>query len=244
MDGFGPSTYGDGFAEVYDDWYGSITDADATARFCASRVQPGAILELGVGSGRLVAAFTTEGMQMIGVDASGAMLQQAQKRHPVLPLVQADLEHLPLGNRIGGAICAFNTLFNLPSAVAQQRFLQTIANTLVPEAPLVIEAMTGMALADGPSTSVGVSKLTTDRLVLSATVVDHDAQTIQGQHVDFTENGTKLRPWLLRWTTPDQLDALAANAGLTLVERFGGWLGEPFDQDSENHVSVYQRVVS
>ena len=29
--GYGPATYGDSFADVYDDWYADVTDADATA---------------------------------------------------------------------------------------------------------------------------------------------------------------------------------------------------------------------
>ncbi len=105
----------------------------------------------------------------------------------------------------------------------------------------MIEAITGAALADGPPQSVGVSRMTASDLVLSATLLDSEAQTIQGQHVEITEAGVKMRPWLLRWTTPDQLDQLATLAGLTLAERFADWDRSAFTPESEKHISVYRR---
>jgi hypothetical protein len=237
--GFGPATYGDGFADVYDQWYSGITDANATAAFVASRVTEGPVLELGVGSGRLVGPLQALGLTVVGVDASAAMLDRCRRQHPRTPLVVGDLANLPLAGPVGGALCAFNTLFNLPTAGQQQCLLATMASVLAPSAPLIVEAITGTALADGPQSSVGVSKMATDQLVLSATTLRHDDQVIEGQHVDITADGIVLRPWQLRWTTPLQLDDMAANVGLELVERHGGWEDEPFNDDAELHISVY-----
>lgn len=241
MDSFGPATYGDGFADVYDEWYGEITDAAATTAFLATRAVDGPVLELGIGSGRLAAPMQEAGLSVIGVDASDAMLARCQLQHPSITTVRADLAHLPVRGPLGGALCAFNTLFNLPSEAAQQALFNTVASALSPGAPLVIEAITGRNLEAGPASSVGVSQLTVDQLVLSATVLDHEAQTITGQHVEISEaGGVRMRPWLLRWTTPNQLDRLASNAGLVLAERYGGWDGQPFNDDADSHVSVYQ----
>lgn len=239
MQGFGPSTYGDGFADVYDQWYGTITDAEATAEFVAARCGTGPLLELGVGSGRLVPALRRAGCVVIGVDASREMLRRCPTD---LGLVRADLAHLPFGGpaSAGGAICAFNTLFNLPTPEAQGELLDRVGDVLAPDGHLVVEAITGSALSSAPGHSVGVSKMSVDDLVLTATVVDAASQTIQGQHVEITANGITLRPWLLRWTTPDQLDELAASAGLHLVERYGDWDRRPFGPDSDKHVSVYR----
>ena len=239
MQGFGPSTYGDGFADVYNDWYGTITDANATAAFVAARRADGPVLELGVGSGRLVPALAAAGCSVLGVDASQSMLLQCP---PGLATVQADLATLPLRQApfAGAAVCAFNTLFNLPTAEAQLALMQQVAATLLPGGALVIEAITGAALSNGPPQSVGVSRMTASDLVLSATLLDTEAQTIQGQHVEITEAGVKMRPWLLRWTTPRQLDQLAALIGLSLTERFADWDLTPFHDDSDKHISVYR----
>jgi len=239
MEGFGPSTYGDGFADVYNAWYGSITDADATARFVAARCGDGPVLELGVGSGRIVPALRSAGCTVIGLDASRPMLRQCP---PDLATVQADLARLPLRPApvAGAAICAFNTLFNLPTAAAQLSLLRQLAPLVRSDGAIVIEAITGAYLADGPPQSVGVSRMSTSDLVLSATLVDHEAQTIQGQHVEISDGGITMRPWFLRWTTPPQLDQLAASAGLALTERYADWSGSPFTSDSDQHVSVYR----
>ena len=241
MQGFGPSTYGDGFADVYDRWYGSITDADATAGFVAARCGTGPVLELGVGSGRLVPALRATGCDVIGLDASAAMLERCPSD---LATIQADLAALPLrpGRFAGAALCAFNTLFNLPTVAAQAGLLRQVASVLVDDGALVIEAITGAGLADSPPQSVGVSRMTASDLVLSATLVDTADQTIQGQHVEINEAGVKMRPWLLRWTTPDQLDDLAAAADLILVERYEDWTGTAFSPDSGQHISVYRRA--
>ncbi|MDA3038422.1 MAG: class I SAM-dependent methyltransferase, partial [Actinomycetota bacterium] len=62
MTHFGPETYGDSFADVYDDWYRDISDPEATAEFVSRRVGPGPVLELGVGSGRLVRPLVDRGL--------------------------------------------------------------------------------------------------------------------------------------------------------------------------------------
>ncbi len=240
MKDFGPETYGDSFADVYDDWYHDISDPQATADFVAQRVGPGPVLELGVGSGRLVGPLVDRGLSVVGVDASGAMLDRCRASLPHLALIRADLACLPIGGSIGGALCAFNTLFNLPSAAAQTELLASLSAALHPSGAIVIEALTGSALADGPRSSVGVSQLLADRVVLSATVLDASTQQIRGQHIDISEGGVRLRPWLLRWTTPEQLDDIARTVGLGLTERFGGWHEEPFTPESDGHVSVYR----
>ncbi|MEZ5228276.1 MAG: class I SAM-dependent methyltransferase [Acidimicrobiales bacterium] len=250
MDGFRPDTYGEAFADVYAQWYGSITDAEATAAFVDTRSVEGPILELGVGDGRLALPLADRGRIVVGVDASRSMLDQLATRDEAATrasttgrviALMADLARLPVVGPIGGALCAFNTLFNLPSADQQQGLFDRLASALAPGAPIVVEAITGHGLAESLDQSVGISQMSVDRLVLSATRVDAAAQTIEGQHVDITEHGIRLRPWQLRWTTPEQLDAMAKRAGLRLDERIADWHGEPFDDESDRHISVYRR---
>lgn len=250
MEGFGPDTYGEAFADVYGSWYATITDAGATAEFLNARCLPGPILELGVGDGRLALPLAERGHTVIGIDASASMLDHCRRAETertganpdaggAVVVLRADLATLPINGPIGGALCAFNTLFNLPTPQQQQELFARVAAALVPGAPFVVEATTGRGLAESETQSIGVSRMSVDRLVLSATVVDHDAQTIAGQHVDITESGIRLRPWNLRWTTPAQLDAMASTAGLELAERFAGWRAEPWTDSAETHVSVY-----
>jgi hypothetical protein len=45
----------------------------------------------------------------------------------------------------------------------------------------------------------------------------------------------------LRYAFPSELDLMARLAGLELVDRWGGWSGEPFTSASTDHVSVFGR---
>jgi len=49
----------------------------------------------------------------------------------------------------------------------------------------------------------------------------------------------KLRPWAIRYASPDELDAMAAKAGLSVSERWETFRGDPFTADSRSHVTAY-----
>ena len=52
----------------------------------------------------------------------------------------------------------------------------------------------------------------------------------------------RLRPWSVRWSTPEQLDAMAAAAGLEREHRWSDWEGGAFGPESPRHVSVWRRI--
>jgi hypothetical protein len=43
---------------------------------------------------------------------------------------------------------------------------------------------------------------------------------------------------------PSELDLMARLAGMRLKERWAGWNAEPFTDDSESHVSVWEKAGS
>ncbi|MCP3989790.1 MAG: class I SAM-dependent methyltransferase, partial [Actinomycetia bacterium] len=73
-----PGAYGEAFADVYDEWYQDVTDAQETARFVAERCPTGLVVEIGVGTGRLATPLLDRGLTVIGVDASVSMLSQCR----------------------------------------------------------------------------------------------------------------------------------------------------------------------
>jgi hypothetical protein len=81
----------------------------------------------------------------------------------------------------------------------------------------------------------------TDHVVLSVADRDEATQTISGQFVELRESGVRLRPYRIRYLYPEQLDALAAEVGLALVDRWASWDGASFTGASPDHVSVYGR---
>ncbi len=241
MEGLGPDSYGEAFADVYDQWYADLGDGTDLAAYVERHRGDGPVLELGVGSGRVVAALESHGCTVVGLDASAAMLRKCRLRHAATRLVRADMGRAPLApGRLGAVVIAFNTLFNLAGPGEQGAAIEQLARGLRPDGVLLIECLTGDGLFDGPTSSVGVRSIEADELVLTATRVDPVERTLAGQHVTITETGARLRPWFLRISSPAELDEMAHRAGLELVERRGGWAPDQ-NEVVDRHVSRYRR---
>lgn len=243
MQGYGPESYGESFADVYDDWYSDVSDVDATVAGIGALAGGGPVLELGVGTGRLALPLAATGVAVTGIDASPAMLDvlRAKPGAEAITLIEADMADPPVeAGAFAVAFAAFNTFFNLTTAEAQRRCAAALARAVRPGGCVVIE---GFVPPDDGLTDGGVSvrEITADRAVLSASQHDAAAQVIRGQHIDISAAGVRMRPWELHYRTPPQLDELFAAAGFERERRDGGWSGEPFTAAADVHVTVYRR---
>lgn len=240
MDGYGRATYGDAFADVYDEWYADVSPPADTAAFMAERVH-GLVVELGSGTGRLAGPLRAAGVPVVGLDASIAMLRRSRHGHPGVPVAAADMAEPPLRPAsAAGVLIAFNTLFNLPTTSRQRRCLREAADLLHPDGIVVIEAFVPADGAREPSSSVDVVRLDTDVVVLRVSRTDGSG-LVSGHHVELRDGApVRLRPWEIRFTDPEGLDTIAASAGLALVERCSDWRGGAFGDASPMHVSVYR----
>jgi len=243
VEGYEPNTYGDTFADVYDEWYHDVSDIEATVDVVAELAAGRPVLELGVGTGRLALPLAARGVEVHGIDASRAMLDRlmAKPGADALTLTLGDMADLeaPTPGYFGVVLVAFNTFFNLTSEAAQQRCLQRVADALAAPGNLAIEAFVPDVAPTRPEGALEVRSVELDRVRLTATWRDPADQTVAGQHIEIDETGVRLRPWYLRYVTPGQLDAMAANVGLELLDRWSGWDRRPFDGGAHRHVSVY-----
>lgn len=242
MEGYTRSTYGDAFADVYDDWYRGVSDAGALVGLVAELAGPGGrVLELGVGTGRLAVPMAERGLDVHGVDASAAMLDRLRERDPqgrVTATVGDMVDDLPDGP-FDVVLVAYNTLFNLESAQRQGACFSAVAARLADAGRFVVEAFVP---EDPPrvGTVVALRSMAAGDVVLS--ISDHDpaAQRAAGHLIQFTDGAPlRLRPWAIRYAPPAELDELAAGAGLRLHERWEDAAGRPFTPDSGHHVSLY-----
>lgn len=238
-DDFGPDRYGESFADVYDEWYDDVSDAEATAGFLDRFGDGQQVLELGVGTGRLSLPIAQHGHQVIGIDASLAMLERFRPAAGSRA-VGADMERLPFSEgSFDTVLVATNTLFNLHTVSAQQECLVECRRVLRFGGRLIVEAMVPAAPDPALDRLVTTRSLTVDSAVLTATIRDSGDQVITGQHIHITEQGIRLRPWKIRYTTPEQLDVLAATAECRLGSRFAAWDETPWTDESASAVSVY-----
>ncbi|MEO6988761.1 MAG: class I SAM-dependent methyltransferase [Aquihabitans sp.] len=242
MEGYDETTYGERFADVYDDWYGSITDTEACVEAVARLADGGPVLELGVGTGRLAIPLAQRGIQVTGVDASPAMLAALSDKPggDAVEAVLGDMTDPPVGDRRFAVVfVAYNTLFNLVTVDGQRTCLANAARRLQPGGCVAIEAFVP-DVSDAATDSVVPKRVSADQVVLSVSQQDPVRQEIIGQYIDISETGIRLRPWHIRWSTPEQLDVLAAEAGLHLSQRWASWSGDDFDDTSTSHISVYR----
>ncbi len=251
MRGYDHRSYGDGFADVYDDWYADVTDVGATVARVVELAGPsGRVLELGVGTGRLAVPMARAGLEVVGVDSSEAMLARLTDRDVrcLVTLVHGDMiDDLPAGP-FDVVLVAYNTIFNVLDEAGQRRLFERAAERLSASGAFVVEAFVpnDAFAADASATStteVQVRSMTVDQVVLSVSMQLPGEQLAEGQFVQFSnDGGVRLRPWSIRWATPAQLDAMATAAGLRLDQRLADMAGTPFGANSTEHVSIYRRA--
>jgi SAM-dependent methyltransferase len=231
-------------ADVYDDWYGAMADVGPIVDALAKLAGTGEALELGIGTGRLAVPLAGRGVVVHGVDSSAAMIERLAVASPAVAArtVVGDMaETLPDGP-FALIYVAYNTLFGAASDAAQRSVFRRASAALAAGGSFVVEAFVPNVPAETTS-GLDVRSIEVERVVLHAHRTDPSDQTVVGSYIDVTEaGGVRLRPYRIRWSTPAQLDAMAAEVGLELVSRHGGWTGEPFGDTSTAHVSRWRRV--
>ncbi len=242
---FGPARYGDSFADVYDEWYDDVSDAEATATFVDRFGPSQRLLELGVGTGRLSTPLANRGHWVTGIDASLAMLDRWNGvAEPLVSMaVGADMAVLPFADGLFDTVLvATNTLFNVNQPGGQANCLAECHRVLRLGGRLIVEAMVPAPPDPHLDRLVTTRSLTVDTAVLTATVRDAANQEITGQHIEISEAGIRMRPWKIRYSTPAQLDEMAEIAGFRLGDRFADWDETPYTDDDSNAVSVFVAV--
>ena len=227
-----PSTYGDRIADVYDDWYGDATDVEGTVATVARLGTT--VLELGIGTGRLAVPMLEAGLQVTGVDASAAMVAKLREKvGDRIPVTVADFTDVPVEGTFDVVLLAFNALLNLTRVDAQVRCLRRCREV---GRRVVVETFVPGDAA--PQNAVEVKHAGADEVRLSAYRIEDGV--VQGSIVSITESGIRLRPWSVRLATPEELDAVAADAGLVVEHRWSGWRAEPFDATCDRCVTVFR----
>jgi SAM-dependent methyltransferase len=243
--GHSSSGYGDAYADVYDEWYPTGDGTDDAVAALAALAAGGPVLELGAGTGRLTLPLAARGIEVWALDNSAKMLDRlrAKPGGSTVHVVEADMASFSLradAPPFRLAFAAFNTLFLLRGREAQLECLRRTASVLAADGHLALELFVPPTYIAGGG-QVEVSAIAADRLVLRAVRRCADPDMFEGQHVEITEAGIRLRPWTLSTASPAAVDEMATAAGLELVHRWARWDGTPFAPPDPGHISVYRR---
>jgi len=242
VDEYGPSTYGDRWAEIYDVWGRDLPLAtEETVELLAELAGAGPVLELAIGTGRIALPLAARGLDVHGVDASEAMVARLREKPggAEIPVVIGDFADPPVEGVFSLVFVAFNTFFALLTQEAQVWCFANVAEHLTKDGVFVLEAFVPDVGRFDRGQRTGTSGVELDEVAFHADLHDPVQQVVSSQHVVMREGGLRFYPVKIRYAWPSELDLMARLAGLELRERWGGWRREPFTASSGRHVSVY-----
>jgi len=221
------------FARRYEEWSAGMT-ADVDFYVELAREVDGPLVELAVGNGRVaVPVAQATGRPVVGIDSSPAMLEQARERAAnagvVLDLREGDMRDFLLDEPAALVYCPFRALLHLPTWADRRRTFERVAASLRPGGRFAWNAFAFdhaiAARLDGRHQDDPVPH--TIRYAVGDSRID----------ITLDEGGTSS----LWWATRNEWLGLLDVAGLEVEALYGGFAGEPFDDDSREYVFVARR---
>ncbi len=232
-------------------YYDAITaefDADIACYRHLAEAYGGPLLDVGCGTGRLLLPLAQAGYTVVGVDNNPAMLAIAREKTATLPRVtlhEADIMTHQSGP-YGLVLLSFNALLHFTTQAAQRALLAHLAKLVAPEGALVIDipnAGEAYATEDTPALMFERTITQDGQQVqqFSTSILERASQLLHTQWIydDIAADGT-LRRWIapltMRHVFPAEAALLLELAGLDIVDQFGDYDLNPFDEGCERLV--------
>jgi SAM-dependent methyltransferase len=222
-------------------------------RRLAGELQANLVLELGCGTGRILAPLARDGHLIVGIDMSPTMLKQAAARRDRLSaaararvmLLRADMRAFSLGEKFPLIICGFNSFQHLYTRTDVELTLERFRKHLSPSGRLAIDVMNpdlrwltrdsrkrwARTKFTHPSTGIRY-EYSTNHTYDPVTQIAY--VRIYYQRLDGDELGVVRLAH--RQFFPAELEALISAGGFRIEERWGGFDRQPFEGDSDSQV--------
>jgi SAM-dependent methyltransferase len=239
---FDPAAYGGHFASVYDDVYADLSP-DEAVRCLGELAGGGAVLELGIGTGRIAIPLTATGVTVDGIDASPEMVAQLRRKPggKGLRVEVGDFSATVMGRHYALVVLAFNTINAMPSQEAQVETFRNAAGHLEPAGAFVVENWVPDVAAFHGRRAVRVHEVGGRQVLLDVAELRPAEQRMDTTRLAFTNDGVRLLPMNHRYVWPGELDLMARLAGMHLEVRWEDWARTPFTDDSATYVAVYRK---
>ncbi|HEY1652469.1 MAG TPA: class I SAM-dependent methyltransferase [Acidimicrobiales bacterium] len=218
---------------------------DPAVNFLAALAAGGAVVELGIGTGRLGLPLRRRGLAVHGIELSPDMIDQMRRESG------GDAVDVTMGDfastRVEGGKEAFslaylvrNTIMNLTTQDEQVACFANVAWHLRKGGRFVMEVMVPELRRLPPGQTVRIFAVDPGHLgfeeydVVTQASVSHHYWDRDGAMETFSA------PFRSVW--PAELDLMARLAGMTRRERWGDWDRSPFTSESRSHISVWEKV--
>ncbi len=226
-------SWDEAFAARYDEWAADMTE-DVAFYVGLAREADGPLVELAVGNGRVaIPVAQATGRRVAGIDSSPAMLEQARSRAAEagveVELREGDIRDLALDEPAALIYCPFRALLHLPSWADRRRTFERVVASLRPGGRFAWNAFAfDHAIA---ARLDGAHQNEPEPHTLRYAVGDNRIDIVR-------DDGAKSSLW---WATKNEWLGLIDVAGLELEALYGGFAGEPVDDDAREYVFVAAR---
>jgi SAM-dependent methyltransferase len=227
------SSWYESWADRYAEWTVDGTD-DVPFYVALACEADGLLVELAVGNGRVAIPVAQEtGRRVVGIDSSPAMLAQARERAVEagveLDLREGDIRELEIEEPAALIYCPGRSLLHLPTWADRRRCFERVAASLRPDGRFAWNAFA----FDHQTASVIDGKH-------ADTPLPHTIHYSVGENrVDITlDDGGTGSLW---WATKNEWLGLLDVTGLRVEALYGGFAGEPLDDNSHEYVFVARR---
>jgi SAM-dependent methyltransferase len=236
--------FGERVAARFDERHAHKADpavVDPIVDFLAGLAGDGAALELGIGTGRIALPLSARGVRVHGIELSEAMVARLRAKPGAdrIGVTIGDFATTTVDGTFSVAYLVANTIMNLTTQDEQVACFCNAAAHLRPGGCFVIEVLVPGLQRLPPGERFQPFDLSPTHVGVDE--IDVATQALVSHHywVDGDEVEVYSPPFRYVW--PSELDLMARLAGLRLRERWGGWTGEPFTNESRKHVSVWER---
>jgi ubiquinone/menaquinone biosynthesis C-methylase UbiE len=226
--------------EFYDDFYADVDDIDFYAAL--AKRSGGPVLEVMCGTGRVLVPLARAGFEVTGIDSNDRMLEAARRKLEREPpevrrraiLVKADARDFALGRKFNLVILAFSSVNHLLTPEDQDRAMACLKRHLMEDGLLAVASFNPHPeRLHSEKLDKEVELGNGDLLIrYSNLAVNPENGLMRVKYRWEVESGgalarESLSEFDLRLLKPNQLKALLEGAGLQVVERYGGYRGEP-----------------
>jgi SAM-dependent methyltransferase len=231
----------DAIARLYDPWsVGVVEDVEFYVE--EARRAGGAVVELGVGTGRFAIPTAAAGIRVIGVDSSRAMLDVCAERAELagvgdlLDLRVGDLREPPVGERVLLVTCPFRSYLHLRSDEERLRAFRAARELLLPGGRLVFDVF---APGEQDVAETHGRWLEREAGIFERADWDTRARTLTLSVRDENASSTMT----LAWISPAEWRRLLGESGLE-VEACYGWFDRKPYRGGEDTVWIARRPAS
>lgn len=213
-------------------------------RALAKKKRAKAVLEYGIGNGRIAIPLARDGVAVTGIERSAPMLGDLRARLAKEPsdvrarvsLKRGDMRNVTTGKRFPLVICPFNVVLHLYAREDVERWLACVRRQITKDGELVLDVNMPIMedLADPPGTEYALAPVTHPTLgrVPYKEVFDYDrVRQIQFCAMCFGES--VVTPLAHRVFFPQELEALLHYNGFETTKVLGDFAGGPLKADSD-----------